>query len=245
MKKGMRGTVKKAEKSLPRRTADQIYHMIAEERVFQAGERLPSENDFSSELGISRATLREAIRILAHQGILEVRRGSGTFVAQEKALFDDYGIGRFDHIRVRLRDLYEMRLLFEPATAGLACRRATDRELEDICRQGETVAEIIRAGEDRTEADQAFHRAIILASHNDFMIRLVPLVNRAVSESIYLNATSSAKDILAEDTLRDHALIMEFLRKRDGRGARNAMEIHIHHAIHTLHLDQELDLLSS
>ena len=235
--------MKKPVKSLSQRTADRIYDMIVKERVLQPGERLPNENDFSAELGISRATLREAIRILAHQGILEVRRGSGTFVSEEKALFDDCGIGRFGHIRVRLKDLYEMRLLFEPAAAEMACRRAANGELEEICRKGETVAAIIHAGKDRTEADQAFHRDIILASHNEFMIRLVPLVNRAVSESIYLNATSSAKDILAEDTLRDHALIMEFLRQRDGRGARNAMEIHIHHAIHTLHLDQERDLL--
>ena len=233
-------------KSLAQRTADEIYDLIFKERRFQPGEKLPNENELSVSLGISRATLREAIRMLALQGILEVRRGAGTFVTSEAALFDDCGIGSLEHIRIRLKDLYETRLLFEPPVTELACLRATGDELESICRQGRAVAEIIRAGGDRTEADQEFHRAIILASHNDFMIRLIPLINRAVSESIFVDARGAppaGTDLLAEDTLRDHALIMDFLRKRDGRGARNAMEIHIHHAIHTLGLNRGRDPL--
>lgn len=231
-------------KTLAQRTADEIYDMIFKERRFPSGGKLPNENELSGELGISRATLREAIRILALQGILEVRRGAGTFVTGESALFDDYGIGGLEHVRIRLKDLYETRLLFEPPVTELACLRASDGELEAICRQGEAVAGLIRAGKDRTEADQEFHRAIILASHNEFMIRLIPLINRAVSESIFVGGEGdSSTDLLAEETLRDHGLIMEFLRKRDGRGARNAMEIHIHHAIHTLGLNRLRDPL--
>lgn len=230
-------------RNLAQRTADEIYDMIFRERRFQPGGKLPNENELSAELGISRATLREAIRILALQGILEVRRGAGTFVTGESALFDDYGIGGLEHVRIRLKDLYETRLLFEPPVTELACLRASDSELDAICRQGEAVAGLIRAGRDRTEADQEFHRSIILASHNEFMIRLIPLINRAVSESIFVGANPPSGDLLAEETLRDHGLIMEFLRKRDGRGARNAMEIHIHHAIHTLGLNRLRDPL--
>lgn len=228
-------------KNLAQRTADEICSLIGREGRFGPGEKLPNENDFSRRLGISRSTLREAIRILTLQGVLEVRRGSGTFVRGDSALFTDFGMGELERMRVRLKDLYEMRLLFEPQVAALACRRASEQELEEICRQGELAAGRIRAGEDRTQADQAFHKAIILASHNDFMIRLVPLIHRAVSESLFLN--SSPGGPLAEETLRDHALIMEFLRKRDERAVKNAMEIHIHHAIHTLDLNREEDPL--
>ena len=201
---------------------------------------MPNENDFSDDLGISRSTLREAIRILVLQGVLEVKRGSGTFVTSDVGLFDDFGINNFDRVRIRLKDLYELRLLFEPQVAAIACRRATEEELDYICEQGKIVAQIIREGKDRTEADQEFHKAIIMASHNDFMIRLIPLINRAVSESIFINSSGVT---LAEDTLRDHALLMDFLRKRDVRGAQNAMEIHIHHAIHTLNLNKDEDPL--
>ena len=231
---------KKNTKSLAQQTADEIYDMIIREHTFQPGDKLPNENELSDSLGLSRSTLREAIQILTAQGILKVKRGSGTFITNDTSLFNDFGLSNFDRIRIKLKDLYEMRLLFEPQVTELACRRATEEELNYICEQGEIVAQIIRDGKDRTESDQEFHKAIIMASHNDFMIRLIPLINRAVSESIFINASGTT---LAENTLRDHAMIMEFLRKRDERGARNAMEIHIHHAIHTLNLNREEDPL--
>lgn len=228
--------MKRIKKSLAQQTADEIYEMIVKEHTLKPGEKLPNENDLSGELGISRATLREAIRILSLQGVLEVRRGKGTFVTGDMQLFNDYGLGDLNRIRIRLKDLYEMRLLFEPPVAALACRRATEEELLYILAQGEAVARLIHGGKDRTAADQEFHKAIVMASHNDFMIRLIPLINRAVSESIYLNSNG---ETLAENTLRDHALMMEFFQQRDAMGAKRAMEIHIHHAIYTLNLNSE------
>lgn len=230
--------MKKSSKSLAQKTADEIYDMIIKEQTFKPGDKLPNENELSDSLGISRATLREAIRILSLQGVLEVMRGKGTYVTSDMELFNDYGMGNFDRILIRLKDLYEMRLLFEPQVTAIACRRASQEEIDKICEMGETVARIIKEGKDRTEADQEFHKLIVMASHNDFMIRLIPLINKAVSESIYINSNS---EILAEDTLHDHALIMEFLRKHDEFGAKYAMEIHIHHAIHTLNLNNEAD----
>lgn len=230
--------MKKSSKSLAQKTADEIYDMIIKDKVYNPGEKLPNENELSDSLGISRATLRESIRILSLQGVLEVQRGKGTFVTNDMELFNDYGMGNFDRIRIRLKDLYEMRLIFEPRIAALACRRASEEEIEKICLQGKAVAKLIGEGKDRTEADQEFHRLIVMASHNDFMIRLIPLINKAVRESISLKSNA---ELLAEETLRDHALIMEFLRKHDELGARYAMEIHIHHAIHTLNLNDGTD----
>ena len=221
-------------KSLSQQVADTIYHMIVEEKVFQPGDQLPNENELSEQLGVSRATLREASRILVSQGILEIYRGKGTFIAQDMKAFGDFGLENLERIRIRLKDLYEARLLFEPELTAIACRRATDEEIAEILRIGVEVEQTIHAGKDRTEIDQAFHRAIVTASHNDFMMRLIPIINRAVEESILLN---SGNRTLAEDTLRDHALVMDFLKKRDCGGAKQAMSIHIHHAISTLNLN--------
>ena len=74
------------EKRLSDRVADDILTMITIEKRFAPGDQLPNENDLSQELGISRTTLREAIRILAAHGVLEIRRGKGTFVKQEAEL---------------------------------------------------------------------------------------------------------------------------------------------------------------
>ncbi len=227
---------KRSKKSLSQQVADEIYERIISANILQVGDKLPNENELSAELGISRTTLREAIRFLVARGILEVQRGKGTFIAQDAKTVHDFGFRNLDRVRIGLKDLYEMRLMFEPQVTALACRRATDQELERIFEIGEHVESIIRNCGDRTEADQAFHRAIVVASHNDFMIRLIPLINRAVSDSIFLSTNG---ETLAENTLRDHALIMEFLKIRDEGGARNAMSIHIHHAIQTLGLNPD------
>lgn len=220
--------------SLSQQTADRIYDMIVKEHLYQPGEQLPNELILSETLGISRTTLRDAIRMLTLQGVLEVQRGKGTFVTKDNRIIGNFGLDNFERIRIRLKDLFEMRLLFEPQVAALACRRGTQAEMDAICRQGQRVAGLIEKGIDRTEADQEFHQMIIAAAHNEFLIHLLPMINRAVSESIMIESNGGT---LAEDTIRDHALIMEFLQKRDERGVRNAMEIHIHHAVHTLNLN--------
>ena len=79
----------------------------------------------------------------------------------------------------------------------------------------------IRAGQDRTEADRDFHAAIVRAAHNEFMVRLLPVIHQAVAAAV------ESGEQLAEDTLRDHALLLEFLAKRDGEGAEHAMAIHM------------------
>ena len=226
----------KDKKSLSQQTADKIYEMITKEHLYQPGEQLPNELILSEQLGISRTTLRDAVRMLTLQGVLEVRRGKGTFVSTEDAVLGNYGLDNFDRIRIKLKDLFELRLIFEPQVVALACRRGSDEEIEAICKQGEVVAEITRKGKNRTAADQEFHRLIVAAAHNDFMNHLIPLINRAVDEAIFIG---SSKEDLSQNTIQDHALIMEFLKKRDETGAKNAMEIHIHHAIHTLELNKE------
>ncbi len=230
----------KAAKSLVQTTADKIYNMIIKEHIFNPGDKLPNENELSEQLGISRATLRESVKVLSMQGILNVMRGKGTYVATDIEVFNDYGLGNFDKIKIRLKDLYEMRLLFEPQVAAIACRRASDEEIREICKCGEEVAKSINENSDRTEADQKFHQLIVSASHNDFLTSFVPLIHRAVDESILYGINS---ELLSEYTLKDHALIMEFLSKRDELGTKNAMEIHMHHAIDILGLNNGNDPL--
>ena len=133
-------------------------------------------------------------------------------------------LGSLSAVRSRLRDLFEARLLFEPDLAAMACRRASDEEIAHILSLGAAVEDAIRTGRDRTEYDQAFHQAIVSASHNDFLIRLVPIINRAVMEAIQLR---SMETVLEEITLQDHALLMEFMKARDAAGAKQAMAIHL------------------
>ncbi|MCD7947181.1 MAG: FadR family transcriptional regulator [Oscillospiraceae bacterium] len=224
------------KKSLSEQTAERLYTMIAVEKRLAPGEKLPNEIDLSQQLGVSRTTLREAIRTLAAQGLLEIQRGKGTYVSAQVGAMNDFGFSKLDRLRGQLQDLFELRQIFEPSAARLACRRATEEEIAAILMQGAAVERCIRAGQDRTEADRQFHAAIVRATHNEFMMRLLPMISQAVSSAIEAGENG---DQLAEDTLRDHALLMDFFQKRDAAGAEHAMAIHMHHSINALHLEKK------
>ena len=109
--------------------------MITIEKRFTAGDKLPNENELSAELNVSRTTLREAIRILVAYNILEIQRGKGTFVSQAAFEKEPY-LGRLSDIKVNAKDLYEIRLIFEPEAAYLAAVRGTDAEIKRILENG-------------------------------------------------------------------------------------------------------------
>ena len=136
-----------------------------------------------------------------------------------------------DGSRVRAKDLFEMRLIFEPATVALACQRATDDELRQIARKAQRVERVAAEGGDWPLADQEFHWAIIKASHNEYMRRLYPIINSAVNEILQITENRQHMQTVA---LSDNRIIMDFLMKRDEAGARHAMSIHMRHLIQTL-----------
>ena len=217
---------------LSEQTSDRLYEMIVDEQRYAPGSKLPNENELSRNLQVSRTTLREAISFLVAQGVLEIRRGKGTFVAEElpAAGLDLTSLAGL-RSRVRAKDLVEMRLIFEPATVALACQRGTDEELRQIQKKAERVERIAAEGGDWPLADQEFHWAIIKASHNEYMRRLYPIINSAVNEILQL---SQNRQHMQDIALNDNRLILEFLLKRDEAGARHAMSIHMKHLINTL-----------
>ena len=221
------------KENLSQRTAETLRAQILEEKRYQYGEKLPNENELSETLGISRTTLREAIRILISEGLLVVKRGRGTFVADQ---FDQYTDSSMDvqelfKMKVTLRDLYEARMIFEPQAAALACKRATDKEIEQILALGEECQRQVKLnpqGKDRIASESAFHGAIIKASHNDFLSQFMPTLTQTIEQTFALNYNL---DVIAEDAYKDHILIMDFLKKRDGQAIKSAVTIHLHHAV--------------
>lgn len=223
----------KGNKMLSQSVADNILSMITIEKKFSIGDKLPNELDLAEELNVSRTTLREAIRILVALDILEIQRGKGTYV-KENAFKKQQDLEKLSNIKVNAKDLYEMRLIFEPEAAYYAALRATDSELKRILEFGKKVEKEIRNHQDRTEDEHSFHKAIAQATHNEFMNKLMPILYQAISKGVYLSLQS---DKAIEDTINDHRVIMEFLSQRNAEGAKNAMKIHIMHAMKELGLD--------
>ncbi len=220
-------------KMLSQSIADSILSMITIEKRFSVGDKLPNEMELSEELHVSRTTLREAVRILVAYNLLEVRRGKGTYVT-EKVLEQPQDLEQLSAVRVNAKDLYEMRLIFEPEAAYLAAVRGTDAEIKRILEYGERIEDEIRSGRDRTNDEHSFHKAIAQATHNEFMNKLMPILYQAISKGVVLS-TQSEKAM--KDTLGDHRIIMEFLEQRNAEGARNAMRIHIMHAMKELDIE--------
>lgn len=220
-------------KMLSQSIADTLLSMITIEKRFLAGDKLPNENELSAELNVSRTTLREAIRILVAYNVLEIQRGKGTYVTKA-ALEQQSDLGQLSAVKVNARDLYEMRLIFEPEAAYLAAIRGTDAEIKRILEFGEKIEQEIKFGQDRTDNEHSFHKAIAQATHNEFMNQLMPVLYQAIAKGVTLSAMSWKA---VSDTVGDHRMIMDFLAQRNAEGAKNAMKIHIMHAMRELGIE--------
>lgn len=161
--------------------------------------------------------------------MLVTERGRGTFVRQDFHPSDaKLTLESMTPELIDVRDLFEMRLIFEPEAAYYAAQRATDAELERIRHYAELEEELIAKGEDRAEVEMAFHNSIATATHNSFIGELVPLIYRSIDRALRLSG--DFPDIIA-NVVEDNRLLIEFLTRRNAEGARSAMRIHIIHAM--------------
>src|SRR5690625_618545 len=179
------------QKRLSDHIADDIISMISIEKRFKPGDQLPNENALSEELNISRTTLRESIRILVANGVLEIKRGRGTFVKKDfEVSHTMQSLNNLSNKRMDVKDLYEIRLIFEPEAAYYATIRATDAELHRILEYGQQIEQQIKLGLDRTDAEQKFHKSISKATHNEFMDKLMPVIFQAIDTGVVLSQKS-------------------------------------------------------
>jgi GntR family transcriptional repressor for pyruvate dehydrogenase complex len=209
--------------NLSQRTAAQLEELIVEKAEFRPGQKIPNETELSDHFGVSRATLREAVKILAARGILEVRRGTGTFVSDILPSKSSIDMPDLTRIVTEAHDLYEVRLLFEPQVAALACRNATDAEIDHLQELCDEMDRLHAAGEDTTEADIAFHSSLMTASHNAFIRQLLPVIKRSISDRRLLDAQSR----MTASYMPDHRAILKLMRDRDAESVKSAMYIHI------------------
>ena len=223
------------ENPLSARVRDEILQLITMEKRYLPGDKLPNEFELSQELGVSRATLREAVRVLASQGYLEVRRGKGTYVSDSKALLEDISLGDLTNVRVNVKDLYEMRLIFEPQAAYYAAKRASATEIAQIVRYCDVLEEmILNKSPQWDHAEQQFHNAVAGAAHNRFITSLLPIFNRAIHSGIIL---ANESPLVAQDSLQDHRNVAIYLQMRNAEGAKTAMHLHILNTMRVFEVD--------
>ena len=209
------------------------------------GTKLPREADLAAELGLSRNSLREAVRALSLVRVLEVRQGDGTYVS---SLEPDLLLGdptRFAAPLLRGRtvlELFEVRRLLEPAAASLAALRIDDEGKAALQRELDRMHEAGDRVEDLVEADAAFHDVIGQAAGNGVLRSLLEsLSSRTVRARIWHGVAD--RDAL-ELARAEHRRIYDAIVEGDPELARAATAIHIASNEHWLrdHLGPDHDV---
>lgn len=189
-------------------TAIESLRQAIEKGHWAIGERLPVEAQLSESLGVSRNTVREAVRVLVHVGMLETRQGDGTYVRATK----DAGETLRRINRAQLRDKLEVRIMLETEAAKLAAER---RDAKDLERMTLALDDRAKAGDDvesRIRHDHAFHTALVAASHNPALSELYDYFANSVAQTIELTELDSG---LPEPSQEDHELLLAAIRRQD------------------------------
>ncbi|MEG9525665.1 MAG: FadR family transcriptional regulator, partial [Hyphomicrobiales bacterium] len=173
---------------------------------YAPGDVLPGEIEFSEQLNVSRTAYREAIRILSAKGLVESRPRTGTRVSQRSRwnlLDPDILAWAFEAepSETFIRDLFELRMIVEPAAAALAAER---RSSLDVARMGHALEEMGRHGlatEAGRAADQAFHDLILEAARNGPLMALSSSIAAAVT---WTTIFKYRRQVLPRDPMPDH-----------------------------------------
>ena len=180
-----------------------------------------THNQLADRFGVSRGTIREAVKLLVSRGVLRVKHGSGTYVASLMPLkADPLGLDAIeDRIQLAL-DLTDMRLMLEPAIAELAARNRTEEEAQRLTEYCDAVRRRIQAGEDYLIEDMRFHWYLAKCSHNMVVEPLMPIIDAAVVSI----ANITRKELLTA-TVDTHQEILSGVLDQDPQAARAAMAL--------------------
>jgi GntR family transcriptional regulator, galactonate operon transcriptional repressor len=201
------------------------------------GARLLNEDLLGAEFGASRGVVREAVKVLAAKGLVESRPRTGTRVrprAQWSLLDPDVlaWLAESELDEQFLRDLTEVRCIVEPSAAELAAVRAN---AEDIATLGDAFREMSASVSDTeayVAADLRFHAAILAASHNEILDRMIAPISAALrlTRIVTLHVGDSRSDVAL------HAPVLEAIRDRNPNAARSRMEALVRELVRRIEL---------
>ena len=209
-------------KLLAEQVQEQIYQYILNTPI-AIGAKLPNEFELGEKFGVGRSTIREAVKLLISRGILEVRRGSGTYVVSTTPMdLDPLGLGAVGDKMALAMDLVNVRMILEPGIAEMAAMNATARDVERLRELCAVIEQKIETGENYIEEDIAFHTAVAKCSGNMVVEQLVPIIDTAVM--MFVNVTHRK---LTQETIMTHRAVTDAIAERDPMGAKSAMMMHM------------------
>lgn len=208
---------------------EQIKGLIAKGEL-KPGDRIPSERELASMMGVSRPSVREAIMVLEATGFLDSRQGGGTFVRAltETSIADPLAILVEEKDPEMLRALAEVRMGLESWAAFLAAQRAEPRELAEMRRLYEIMAEQAVHGGWDPQVDADFHYAITAASHNSLQMHVLDSIHSLFHATIQVALMEFYRQQgHIEKLLAQHRDILDAIADRDPERARLKMMAHL------------------
>ena len=171
------------------------------------GSRIPTEPELVEQLGVARNTVREAVRALSHNGLLDIRQGSGTYVVATSELA---GVMQRRFAEADPRHIAELRSTLESAAARLAAERRTEKDLRQLDALLLRREEAWESGDKEAfvAADATFHLAVVSASHNDVMTAMYADLGEVLRD--WLREDVGEK--LTPETYMDHGRLLEAIR---------------------------------
>lgn len=224
------------KKSLVETVSDAITKYIVDNEL-QVGDKIPNEFELAETLNVGRSTVREAIKALVSRNLLEVRRGSGTFISSKAGVADDpLGLDLIKDRAKLAQDLLEVRFMIEPEIASIAATKATEEEIEILKQLCDEVEYLILNKKNHRKKDIEFHTEIARISRNQVVATLIPIIDKSIE--IFIELTKSA---LEQETIETHREIFEAIKNKDPKGAHDAMHLHLVYNRRNLKKADEID----
>ncbi|NNC12935.1 FadR family transcriptional regulator [Planctomonas sp. JC2975] len=202
-----------------------IKEMITSGRL-APGDRLPPEKELSESLGLSRSSLREAVKALEVIRVLDVRRGDGTYVTslEPRLLLEALSFVIDLHDDRSVLEIFGVRRILEPAATKLAATRIADEQLDAVAGLIDN-ADSEAGIEALVQHDLEFHRAIVESCGNDYLAQLIESISsNTVRARIWRGLTQQDA---TDRTIAEHRAILAALRERDAELASALALAHI------------------
>ncbi len=198
---------------------------MLEKGILRAGSKLPTEQDMTRLLGISRPSLRQAYKVLNVLGVLRAVPGDGTYISDSpsRILATPFTFMMLTK-KIDLEDVFGLRITLEGELASLASARATAEQIRGLERQIQIMSASLKDRKRYLQAEYEFHNQISRAAHNPLILEIILIVSELLWE-VRREVGMSNPEIKKD--LQMHANILEKIRTRDSEGAREAMHYHL------------------
>ncbi len=196
-------------------------------RDLAPGTRLPSEKAMATHFGVSRTVTRESIALLRADGLLETRKGSGTYLL-DQMVADDTASNRLTDGSIQaLLNLIEVRRSFEAETARLAAIRRSPGQLAEIQHSLRRLAEAVAVGADGVDEDARFHRSIAAATGNTYWVRFSDMFAHQIHTAVTVTRANDRRENLVRRVMREHQKIHDAIAAGDAAAAQEAAAEHM------------------